>query len=104
MAGTYCLAFFFLACATHVLCVMSLQAGGMYIDICAVFGLCQVSFYHPVYGPLWPTIHAINLALADHVVFNTDIDSCRKSAVDFANFSRGMLQHCVCAVDGTYQS
>jgi hypothetical protein len=79
----------------------------MYIDICAVFGLSQSSFYHPVHGPLWPTIHAIDFALSDLVVFNTSISACMKSAEEFAHFSRGMLTHCVCAVDGklrvTYQ-
>ena len=72
----------------------------MYIDICGLFGLSQTSFYHPVHGPLWPTIHAIDIALADHVAFKTDVSSCNKAAADFSLFSRGMLNHCVCAVDG----
>ncbi len=86
--------------SSNLLCPV-LKAGGIYIDICGVFGLSQTSFYHPVHGPLWPTIFAINLALADHVVFETDVDACKDTAADFAPFSRGMLNHCVCAVDGT---
>ena len=77
-------------------------AGGMYIDICAVFGLSQTTFFHPLRGPLWPTIYALDVALADMVVFPTDLDSCTKAAKEFANYSRNMLQHCVCAVDGSY--
>ena len=77
-----------------------MKAGGMYIDICGLFGLSQTSFYHPVHGPLWPTIHAIDIALADHVAFKTDVPSCNKAAAEFSQFSRGMLNHCVCAVDG----
>ena len=76
-------------------------AGGMYIDICGLYGLSQTSFFHPLRGPLWPTIYALDIALADMVVFPTDIRSCEKAAADFAVFSRNMLQHCVCAVDGT---
>ena len=76
-------------------------AGGMYIDICGLYGLSQTSFFHPLRGPLWPTIYALDIALADMVVFPTDIRSCEKTATDFAVFSRNMLQHCVCAVDGT---
>ncbi len=75
-------------------------AGGMYIDICGLYGLSQTSFFHPLRGPLWPTIYALDIALADMVVFPTDIRSCEKAAADFAVFSRNMLQHCVCAVDG----
>ncbi len=43
------------------------QAGGMYIDICGLFGLSQTSFFHPVHGSLWPTLHAIDIGLADYV-------------------------------------
>ena len=42
-----------------------------------------MSFYHPVNGPLWPTIMALDLALSDQVVFKTDIDACKKAAADF---------------------
>jgi hypothetical protein len=77
-------------------------AGGMYIDICAAFGLCQTTFFHPLRGPLWPTIYALDVALANMVIFPTDVESCNKAAQEFSNFSRNMLQHCVCAVDGTY--
>ncbi len=80
------------------------QAGGMYIDICGLFGLSQTSFFHPVHGPLWPTLHAIDIALADYVQFETDIISCEKAASAFAHFSRGMLNNCVCAVDGNLNS
>ena len=76
-------------------------AGGMYIDICGVFGLCQTTFFHPLRGPLWPTIYALDVALANMVLFPTDVDSCTKAAEEFSHFSRNMLQHCVCAVDGT---
>jgi hypothetical protein len=79
---------------------MSLIAGGMYIDICGVFGLSQTSFFHPLRGPLWPTVFALDVALANMVVFDTDLEACQKAAIDFAYFSRNMLQHCVCAVDG----
>lgn len=84
--------------------VSFVKSGGMYIDICGLFGLSQSSFFHPVHGPLWPTIYALDVALANMVVFKTDIASCEKSAADFAHFSRGMLQHCVCAVDGNLTS
>jgi hypothetical protein len=76
-------------------------AGGMYIDICAAFGLCQTTFFHPLRGPLWPTIYALDVALANMVIFPTDVESCNKAAKEFSYFSRNMLQHCVCAVDGT---
>ena len=76
----------------------------MYIDICGLFGLSQMSFCHPVNGPLWPTIMALDLALSDQVVFKTDIDACKKASADFARFSRGMLNHCVCAVDSKSSS
>jgi hypothetical protein len=77
------------------------QAGGMYIDICGLFGLSQTSFFHPVHDPLWPTLlHAIDIALADYVQFQTDVISCEKAASAFAHFSRGMLSNCVCAVYG----
>jgi hypothetical protein len=72
----------------------------MYIDICGVFGISQTSFFHPLRGPLWPTIYALDVALANMVVFDTDLESCQKAATDFAYFSRNMLQHCVCSVDG----
>jgi hypothetical protein len=72
----------------------------MYIDICGLFGLSQSSFFHPLHGPLWPTLNAIDIALSDLVQFQTDIVSCEKAASAFANFSRGMLKNCVCAVDG----
>ncbi len=84
--------------------VSFVKSGGMYIDICGLFGLSQSSFFHPVHGPLWPTIYALDVALANMVVFKTDIAACKKSAADFAHFSRGMLQHCVCAVDGNFTS
>ena len=77
-----------------------IQAGGMYIDICGLFGLSQTSFFQPVHGPLWPTLHAIDIALADYVQFQTDVISCEKAASAFAHYSRGMLSNCVCAVDG----
>jgi hypothetical protein len=79
---------------------LSWFAGGMYIDISGVFGLSQTSFFHPLRGPLWPTMYALDVALANMVVFDTDVESCQKAATDFAYFSRNMLQHCVCAVDG----
>jgi hypothetical protein len=82
-------------------CFIFGKSGGMYIDICALFGLRQSSFFHPVYGPLWPTIYALDVALSNMVVFETNISACQKTSADFAHFSRGMLQHCVCAVDGT---
>jgi hypothetical protein len=73
----------------------------MYIDLCGLFGLSQTSFYHPLHGPLWSIIHALDMVLADHVAFKTDyFSSCEKAAADFAHFSRGMLNRCVCAVDG----
>jgi hypothetical protein len=65
--------------------LLPMKAGGMYIDICGVFGLSQTSFFHPVHGPLWPTIHAIDIALAQHVVFKTDFSSCAKAAADFSH-------------------
>ncbi len=75
-------------------------AGGMCLDICGLYGLSQTSFSHPLRGPLWPTIYALDIALADMVVFPTDIRFSEKAVADFAVFSRNMLQHCVCAVDG----
>jgi hypothetical protein len=72
----------------------------MYIDICGLFGLSQSSFFHPLHGPLWPTLHAIDIALADLVQFQTYKVSCEKAGSAFAHFSRGMLNNCVCAVDG----
>jgi hypothetical protein len=72
----------------------------MYIDICGLFGLSQTSFFHPIHGPLWPTLYAIDLALVDYIQFQTDVTSCEKAASAFALFSRGMLNNCVCAVDG----
>ncbi len=45
-------------------------------------------------------MYALDVALANMVVFDTDLESCQKAATGFANFSRNMLQHCVCAVDG----
>ncbi len=106
----FCFCLFFLSIYSSVLIFLLLnfnfinviltQAGGMYIDICGLFGLSQSSFFNPLHGPLWPTIHALDIALADHVVFNTDVSSCAKAAVEFSHFSRGMLNHCVCAVDG----
>ena len=75
-------------------------AGGMYIDIAGVFGLSQVAFFHPLRGPLWPTLYALDTALANMVVFNTDLQSCQNAAAQFSYFSRNMFQNCVCAVDG----
>jgi hypothetical protein len=76
-------------------------AGGMYIDICGVFGLSQVAFFHPLRGPLWPTIYALDIALANMVVFNADLQSYQNAAAQFSYFSRNMFQNCVCAVDGS---
>ncbi len=39
---------------------LSWLAGGMYIDISGVFGLSQTSFFHPLRGPLWPTINVFS--------------------------------------------
>jgi hypothetical protein len=75
-------------------------AGGMYIDICGVFGLSQVAFFHPLCGPLWPTIYTLDIALANMVVFNAGLQSCQNAAAQLSYFSRNMLQNCVCAVDG----
>ncbi len=54
----------------------------MYIDICGLFGLSRTSFFHPVYGPLWPTIYALAVALSNMVVFKTDIAACEKAAAE----------------------
>jgi hypothetical protein len=38
--------------------------------------------------------------VADYVQFETDVISCEKATSAFAHFSRGMLNNCVCPVDG----
>jgi hypothetical protein len=74
-------------------------AGGNYWDICGLYGVCPGSFYSER-GPLWPTLYALDEALQNEIIFDVSEQACRKAADGFAVFSRGRLNHCVCAVDG----
>ncbi len=74
-------------------------AGGNYWDICGLYGVCPGSFYSER-GPLWPTLYALDEALQNEIVFDVSEEACRKAADSFAVFSRGRMNHCVCAVDG----
>ena len=76
-------------------------AGGNYWDICGLYGVCPGSFYSER-GPLWPTLYALDEALHNEIEFDVSMEACRTAAASFAVFSRGRLNHCVCAVDGTF--
>jgi hypothetical protein len=76
-------------------------AGGNYWDICGLYGVCPGSFYSER-GPLWPTLYALDEALHNEIVFDVSIEACRTAAASFAVFSRGRMNHCVYAVDGTF--
>ena len=76
-------------------------AGGNYWDICGLYGVCPGSFYSER-GPLWPTLYALDEALQNEIVFDVSQEGCRKAADSFAVFSRGRMNHCVCAVDDNF--
>ena len=106
---------------TRVAVTLRWLAGGNYWDICGLFGIARgltlvhtshmnpspnlmhhlsVGSFFSEKGPLWPTIYAIDDALSHEIHFDVSLEACQKAASEFSVYSRGRLNHCVCAVDG----
>ncbi len=64
-----------------------------------MYGIAAGSFYSET-GPLWPTLYAIHDALRREIFFDVSPEACSEAAAEFATFSRGEMNQCVCAVDG----
>jgi hypothetical protein len=73
-------------------------AGGSYLDICFSYGVGVGTFFQAD-GPLWNTMEAIDAALDIGFPFD-DPDELAQMASEYAELSRGVLKHCVLAVDG----
>ena len=81
---------------TRLAATLRFLAGGSYLDIAALFGVCMKTFHANI---LWPTIAAINRTFKIEFDWR-DRAQLSQVASEFANYSRGTMTGCVMAIDG----